>query len=222
MSALSRRVHCTCGCWHLAGWPSHCCSSRLQHTWSPGGTAHCRRNCAAGSVWCCIFVALRHAHSGSAVQIAVYARACMSSTQQSRSACVRQTTPLCVSNESVQAVSRSPLITAFLADSDARSPVRRALCGSCSAVSGNIPEEPVVTSDGHVFEKRLVLKHLEVRSRASPICSAAALRTSSSVTAAPHTCRIFAGVFCRHRHCSERRVVVKGYFHLRRRPEGIR
>mmetsp|Transcript_11912 Transcript_11912/g.35648 ORF Transcript_11912/g.35648 Transcript_11912/m.35648 type:complete len:519 (-) Transcript_11912:687-2243(-) len=33
------------------------------------------------------------------------------------------------------------------------------------AISGNVPEEPVVTSDGHVFEKRLVLKHLEETGR---------------------------------------------------------
>lgn len=29
-------------------------------------------------------------------------------------------------------------------------------------VSGNVPEEPVCTADGYVFEKRLVEKHLEV------------------------------------------------------------
>jgi hypothetical protein len=31
-------------------------------------------------------------------------------------------------------------------------------------VSGNVPEEPVCTADGYVFEKRLVEKHLEVSS----------------------------------------------------------
>ncbi len=46
----------------------------------------------------------------------------------------------------------------------------RMLCAR-AAVSGNIPEEPVITSDGHVFEKRLVIKHLEVRRwRRCPLC----------------------------------------------------
>jgi pre-mRNA-processing factor 19 len=30
------------------------------------------------------------------------------------------------------------------------------------AVSGNVPEEPVCTADGYLFEKRLIEKHLEV------------------------------------------------------------
>lgn len=37
------------------------------------------------------------------------------------------------------------------------------------AVSGNVPEEPVCTADGYVFEKRLIEKHLEVRLAWHPI-----------------------------------------------------
>ena len=36
------------------------------------------------------------------------------------------------------------------------------LVRSSFTVSGNVPEEPVCTADGYVFEKRLVEKHLEV------------------------------------------------------------
>lgn len=39
----------------------------------------------------------------------------------------------------------------------------RAECHSLCAVSGTVPEEPVVsTKTGHVFEKRLIEKHIKV------------------------------------------------------------
>jgi hypothetical protein len=42
------------------------------------------------------------------------------------------------------------------------------------AVSGNVPEEPVCTADGYIFEKRLIEKHLEVIVQApNRICRAA-------------------------------------------------
>ena len=62
-------------------------------------------------------------------------------------------------------------------------------------VSGNVPEEPVCTADGYVFEKRLVEKHLEVRVLPAPGSGmTAGAQVMAGQALVCHFCRCMAAV----------------------------